>query len=166
MGYKTRAFFLLFIIVGIILTFRLSDRLPIPEKTSAKNEKNAFSGVLRLWIFEKNPIGAKNLSVWLNSESAKFEKKNDGIYIQITPVSEKTILNFAAAGVYSPDMIAVTPGILPDEDSLTDLSAIPVLTKTDNFPSSCLIPVASGGYAWAINREKVPDGILSGKFFG
>lgn len=163
MGYKARAVILVFIMVGIISAYGLSSRLPIPKKTSGKNEKSPFSGVLRLWICEKTPVGGKNLSAWLNSESAKFEKKNDGIYIQITPVSEETMANFACKTEYPPDIIVVTPRVLADDTYLLPLRNLAARTSHLPSSSSALCPIALGASVWAVNTEKVTDGTLSGK---
>lgn len=157
-----RAFLALLIIVGILFAIPFPEHLPVPRENSTPTGKNRYSGVLRLWICEKNLIGSKNLSSWLIRESTEFEKKNDGVYIQITPVSEASIRLMAVSSAVPPDMIVITPDVFFDENDLIKIEAPPALRRDLHSYSDVLVPLCMGFSAWAVNKNS-PGSALSGK---
>lgn len=162
MSLKKRSVLLILIIVGILAAIPCARMLPVPHKNTYSSAKNRYSGVLRLWICEKSFVGSKALSSWLIGESTNFEKKNDGIYIQITPVSEETLSRMSLFPAIPPDMIVVTPDVHPDFDDLIEIDAPDALRSDLHGYSDTLVPVALGAGAWAVKADGF-EGTLSGK---
>ena len=150
----------IFLVYAAIHTLNL---FPFPKDDMQKENSEAFSGVLRLWISEKNSASPSGLSAWLSRESAQFEKKHDGVYVQITPVSEKTLASFSYAAELPPDMIVFSPGMLESNEGLvkTDVSNL-LRTEFQNYESHLCTPIAIGASFWAIRNENAREP-LSGK---
>ena len=128
---------------AVFLCFLSVRRLfPFPRGDALTERQQAWAGVLRLWVCEELPCGT--LDAWLNEASAAFERRNDGVYVQITTVSRASAADFAAAE-NPPDMLLLPPSLLDTPDGL--------LNRSGEY----LTPVAMGGYAWAVNRAKLPD---------
>ena len=115
---------------------------PFPRGDALTARQQAWAGVLRLWVCEDLPCGT--LDAWLNEASTAFERRNDGVYVQITPVSRAAAADFAAAE-NPPDMLLLPPSLLDTPDGLL------------NRAGEYLTPVAMGGYAWVINRARLPE---------
>ena len=127
---------------AVFLCFFSVRRLfPFPRGDALTARRQAWAGVLRLWVCENLPCGT--LDAWLNEASSAFERRNDGVYVQITTVSRASATDFAAAE-NPPDMLLLPPSLLDTPDGL--------LNRSGEY----LTPVAMGGYAWAINRAMLP----------
>ncbi len=138
----------------IILAFKAYHRLPDPSASRLSGFYEGFSGVIRVWACEGWQPGTGSLSQWLNAAAASFEKSHDGVYIQITYVSEETLRAFNHAAENPPDMLIFSPGMLSGPDDLLALSTSEALRrelidKGDGYA----IPIACGHYAWAINTS-------------
>ncbi len=128
---------------AVFLCFLSVLRLfPFPRSDALAKRRQAWAGVLRLWVCEDLPCGT--LDAWLNEASSAFERRNDGVYVQLTTVSRAAAANFAAQE-NPPDMLLLPPSLLDTPDGL--------LNRSGEY----LTPVAMGGYAWAINRAKLPS---------
>lgn len=128
---------------AVFLCFLSVRRLfPFPRSDALTERQQAWAGVLRLWVCADLPCGT--LDAWLNEASSAFERRNDGVYVQITTVSRASAADFAAAE-NPPDMLLIPPSLLDTPDGL--------LNRSGEY----LTPVAMGGYAWVINRAKLPE---------
>ena len=140
-------FLILFSAIHILKVF------PLPKNDVLKEKSSEFSGVLRLWISEENSPASKSLYAWLNQESAQFEKKHDGVYVQITPVSKETLSSFSYAAELPPDMIIFSPGMLESTDSLVAIEPVSFLREEfQNYASGFCVPVAMGVSLWAVRK--------------
>ncbi len=149
-------FFILFLVINIRNVF------PLPKDDVLKEKTSEFSGVLRLWISEENSPAASGLSSWLTRESAQFEKRHDGVYVQITPVSGETLSSFSYAAELPPDMIVFSPGTLDSTQGLVPTESPSLLKEAfHNYASGLCTPIAMGASVWAV-RDGI-DPPLSGK---
>ncbi len=132
-------FFFLFLVTNTLNVF------PLPKDDVLKEKTSEFSGVLRLWISEENSPAVSGLSSWLTKESAQFEKKYDGVYVQITPVSKETLSSFSYAAELPPDMIVFSPGMLKSTQGLVPIES-PFLLKEAfrDYASGLCTPIAMG----------------------
>ncbi len=163
MAIRYRILLLVIAVFFVFMTFTVMDKFPFPKDDMLKEKSDGFSGVLRLWISEENSASAYGLSAWLSKESERFEKKHDGVYVQITPVSKKTLASFSYAAELPPDMIVFSPGTLEGDDGLIQTDAHRHLrNEFQNYESGLCTPVAMGSSFWAVRKEneRTP---LSGK---
>lgn len=162
MAFKYRLLLLGGVFFIICLSINILNMFPLPKDDVLKEKTTEFSGVLRLWISEENSPAAQGLSSWLTKESARFEKKHDGVYVQITPVSKETLASFSYAAELPPDMIVFSPGMLESIQGLVKVE-IPsqIRSEFQDYALGLCTPVAMGASFWAI-REGV-DPPLSGK---
>ncbi len=163
MAMRYRMMLLGIVVFLLFAAFSALDRFPIPKDDILKKKSEGFSGVLRLWISEETSASAFGLSAWLTKESANFEKKHDGVYVQITPVSKNTLASFSYAAELPPDMIVFSPGMLESAHGLIQTDASNRLrSEFQNYESHLCTPIAMGSPFWAIRKDhaRMP---LSGK---
>ena len=123
---------------------------------------SSWAGVLRLWKCEGWQSGNGTLSAWLSGAIERFEKRNPGVYVQMTDVSAETMRAFADGSVNPPDMILYPPGMLEAPYSLMEIGEeIRVREPLERLGlwqgSRYAVPVALGGYALAVNNRLLPD---------
>lgn len=140
---------ILIAIPGILMA---GGMLPIEKKTLIEEKYSGWSGVIRIWLDEDE----SGLAGWLNQCAAKFEKQHNGVYIQVEPVSDFSGLE--AEGVRPPELALFTPGTAVNYDLFAELPRMPVRDTLQM--TNIAVPLATGGYAWAINRDlldRIPE---------
>ena len=155
-GKKIRPILMLLSLIAAYLCIR---HLPIPSKDALENQHSTWCGVLRMWVCEGWEAGSGSLIPWLTAASEAFERKHDGVYIQITPVSPSTMRSFNYAAENPPDMILFHPGALDSpEDLLESESCRALYASLREYGRGYALPVAMGGYALAEsgNTENAP----------
>ena len=132
-----------------LLALFCSIRAQLPGDTSAlvQEKYDAWSGVLRLWIFEG---WNANATGWINRAAASFETMHAGVYMQARKVDAQALRAFSSGDINPPDMILFPPGLLDSSDGLRDLGALPALRDglaacADGYA----VPVLMGAYACA-----------------
>ena len=136
--------------------------LPVDTAPLVAEKYAGWSGVLRLWVFEGWPCGAGSVSPWLSDCVARFERRHAGVYVQPTYVDAGALASMNDSGISRPDMILFPPGVLEAPTGLTPL-AIPnnvreALASTGvGNGVAYAVPVALGGYAWAINTALLAE---------
>lgn len=149
-------------LLSVFLAFNSLSMFPFPKDDILSEKNKEFSGVLRLWISEEDSPSAKGLSAWLKSESTRFEKKYDGVFVQITPVSKETLSSFSYAAELPPDMIVFSPGILTSAQGLVPVQVSSDLREEFNsYESGYCTPITMGASFWAIRKGVSPP--LTGK---
>jgi len=137
--------------------------LPIDTRPLVAEKYAGWSGVLNLWIFEGWPCGNGSISPWLNRSIAGFEKSHPGVYVQPQFVDAGAITSMNDSGIlpphmllFSPDLLASPAGLLPLE---TPGNLRPALCQSGRWGGTTYaIPVAMGGYLWALNTGYI-DGL-------
>ncbi len=145
--------------VALILSVTgILSKLPSPPEDILEAQYGEWSGVLRLWACEDC-----GLERWLNDASTRFERVHDGVYVQISYVSEDTLKAFGYISDNPPDMILAYPGMLESADDLlaTDISQ-GLRRELRGYADGTLTPVALGGYAWCVNERRLPNGKVDG----
>lgn len=163
MALRHRILLLGAVTLAVLITIQSIHLFPLPKTDSLSADSPVFSGVLRLWICEEASAAPSGLSAWLNAESARFEKANDGIYVQVTPVSRKTLSSFSYAANLPPDMVVFTPGVLDNSSGLLPVKGCEEIRKElINYENGLCTPIAMSPSCWAVRSggEAIP---LSGK---
>lgn len=127
---------------------RLAGVLPVDTQPYVEKKYAGWNGVLRAWVCADWEAGGSFIR-WLNGCAADFEKANDGVYIEFTPVSRDTLPQFADGGVRPPELIFFSPGLLDSGDGLLPAELPGALRREFAGYDAC--PVAMGGSIWAIN---------------
>ncbi len=134
----------------------IAAALPVRNDQLSHKSYESWTGVLRLWKCEGWSCGAGSLTGWLNSCIATFEKRNPGVYVQVTDVSEETLRSFCDGTLNPPDLILFAPGMLEDASHLKELSgSLPLRPSLRQLGmengTRRAVPIALGGYALAVN---------------
>ena len=162
MAFRYRILLLGGVFLLVFAAIHIVDLFPFPKDDVLTEKTSGFSGVLRLWISEENSPSPNGLSAWLTRESVQFEKKYDGVYVQITPVSKKTLESFSYAASLPPDMIVFSPGMLSTREGLFQAgSSAGLREEFQNYASGSCTPIAMGASFWAIRTSDASP--LSGK---
>lgn len=130
---------------------------PAPEDMVAETY-GQWAGVLRLWVDTGWQPGSGSMQGWLNKAISRFERRNQGVYVQVQPVAASVLRDFASGEINPPDMILFAPGMITSADNLLALDAreglLPALRDVGERDGRLYAaPVAMGGYAWAINTR-------------
>lgn len=148
------------LLAGAALCWRpLVAGLPVGNQGLAAQAYEGWAGVLRVWVSGGWQPGYGSFVPWLNQRAARFEKRHPGVYLQIESVSEQVLRAFDQAEL-APDAIFFAPGMLANGQGLAPLEEPaglrPELAGTGQWADSLrAVPVAMGGYAWAINKALV-----------
>ena len=99
----------------------LAALLPLSREELVQRSFASWSGVLRIWKCEGWQSGAGSMNRWLNAGIEVFEKRNQGVYVQITDVSSEVMRKFTAVGTNPPDAVLFAPGMLESPQGLAVL---------------------------------------------
>jgi len=140
---------------------KLAALLPATNEGAAMRLNNRWSGVLRLWVCDEMwQPGSGSFVPWLNGCIGRFERRNPGVYVQVTSVPLSVIRDFATGDINPPDMMLIAPGMLEDPAHLMALSSSPLVSESlAKAGQGHAVAVAQGGYGWALNRaylDKAP----------
>lgn len=105
-----------------------------------------FHGVINVWQIDCFEGGTGSRASWLKSICGGFEKKNNGIYINIESVSLETANKMLESGQKVPDMISFGNGVKIDEQQLEQLDFRGYLKKIENACFGCALPWCMGAY--------------------
>lgn len=157
---RAAAWVILFVLIALAPVWAAS--VAADRQAYIRRMNSSWAGVLRLWKCEGWQSGNGTLSAWLSSAIERFEKRNPGVYVQMTDVSAETMRAFADGSVNPPDMILYAPGMLEAPYSLMEIGEeIRVREPLDRLGiwqgSRYAVPVALGGYALAVNNRLLPD---------
>ena len=119
-------------------------RLPVPSAGLTALPYEGWSGVLRMRVYQGFRSGSGSIVPWLNKCLGIYEKRNQGVYVQVETVSAAA-LGRLLEDEPRPDMLVFTPGALEDAQGLLAL----------DMPGG-LIPELAGACAWQQGRGCVP----------
>lgn len=128
--------------------FYAAGRVPRDNSPLIHEKYAGWSGVLRIWACEELPLDG--IPGWINRCAQAFEKAHPGVYIEVRTVPGESVVLREESGVRPPDMILFPPGLLEDERGLAPLDVSARANLTD---SPCALPVAAGGYLWAVSGD-------------
>lgn len=137
---------------------RVGGGLPPDNRPLVAEKYEGWSGVLRVWIHEGWTQTPDALAGWLNRCGTDFEKQRNGIYVQIRYVDAAAISEMNRSGMIPPDVVLFPPGLLSDAEGLAPLDGASV--RASLCRSAYAVPVAMGGYAWAVNDSSESDALL------
>lgn len=145
--------------VGFLLV-KAWNTLPLDNQPLIARKYEGWSGVLRLWAFEGWPCGAGDFAPWINQCIRRFESEHPGVYIQPQFVDADELAGFHDIGVLPPDMLLFPPGLLDSPEDLVRLELPDGLRSPLRHcgmwdGTAYAIPVAMGGYMWALNRALI-----------
>ena len=130
---------------------RISGALPVDTRSYVENKYTGWNGVLQAWICTNWSPGG-SFTRWINDCAAAFEKRHDGVYFELIPVTRETLRAMDSNGLRRPDMIFFSPGTLDGAAELVPLD-VPEHIRDDLLHSADgrAIPLALGGYIWVCN---------------
>lgn len=143
-----RMLYLLFAVFAAIGAVFAVKMLPPDNRALVAEKYSGWSGVLRVHVFDV--FDESGLTAWLNACAAKFEKAHNGVYVQITQADD--IHAVRQPGLRVPDAVLFSPGALEHADGLVPLTE-PLPVRESLHTSYYAVPVAAGGYAWAVQEE-------------
>lgn len=138
---------------------RLADVLPVDTRPYVEKKYAGWNGVLRAWICTDWNAGG-SFTAWLNSCAADFEKAQNGVYIEFTPVNRATMAQLHTGNVRPPDMVFFSPGVLESSDGLLP-AQLPGNLRGE-FAGYGACPVAMGARLWAVRsgmENAIPDAL-------
>lgn len=162
MRYLKRGLLWILLAAVIALSPLIAPRLPSSPEGRVKRTGSQWAGVLRFWVSEGWQPGYGSYTPWLNDRVAAFEKRNPGVYIQVTPVSREVLAQFDGGDLNPPDLLLFSPGAVTSAESLCALD-MPDALRDDlrdaGISNDALhaVPVAMGGYIWVYNRRYLSD---------
>lgn len=136
---------------GKMLKFLENDK--ISEEMYSRREKY-FYGVINLWQIDCFEGGTGSRANWLKNIVSTFEKRNNGVFVNIENISLETAQNLIKSGQKKPDMISFSTGLLIDENMLIDLSEIEYFGYAEK-EKNIAVPWCMGAYFMIgdINKE-------------
>ena len=125
----------------------------ISEEMYSRREKY-FYGVINLWQIDCFEGGTGSRGNWLKNIVSAFEKRNNGVFINVENISLETANNLLKSGQRKPDIISFSTGLLIDKNMLVDLSEIE-LSGYANKEKNVAVPWCMGAYFMIgdINKE-------------
>ena len=127
---------------------RIFPRLPADSQPYVEKKYAGWSGVLRGWICSQWSCGGSFVR-WLNACAAGFEKRHEGVYLELTEVDAAAMAGMGDSGIRPPELVLFSPSAGPDASRLLPIDAHASL----NCDSDRALPVAMGGYIWVYNRS-------------
>ena len=158
MGKKWRTALCLAVIVLCLPVIAwTARRLPVQTRPLIEKKYAGWSGVLRIWVYE-GWTGGDFFAGWLNRCAAAFEKRHSGVYIEARYVDAAVLTSLNESGIRPPDMILFPPGVLGSAEGLAPADDSAVRPALRGLVGGYAVPVALGGYGWALNRARL-DGL-------
>lgn len=152
---KWRSVLCLAVIAACLPAIHLTARhLPLQTRPLIEEKYAGWSGVLRIWVFEGWTDG-DFFAGWLNRCAATYEKSHPGVYVEAKYVDAATMTALNESGMRPPDMLLFPPGMMARTDGLAALSDDEVMYALRGRGGGYAVPVAMGGYGWAVNRERM-----------
>lgn len=109
-----------------------------------------WSGVLRLWVSDSA------LASWLSGAATRFSRANNGVYIQVSVVSEQTLRAFSYAAATPPDILVFPAGFLESGDGLLPVECPDeVSSSLASCGQNLAVPITLNGYACAYHPSKI-----------
>lgn len=135
-----------------------AKRLPADTGGLTEKKYGAWSGVIRIWAEEG--CGAAG---WLNACAELFEKRNDGIYINVQTVSSEALGAYADSGINPPDIMVYSRGAVGDASMLSPITAAYPL-RDGVYQDTCAVPVLLRPYIWIYDAAAYD--VLPGDMYG
>lgn len=136
---------------GEMVKFLENDK--ISEEMYSRREKY-FYGVINLWQIDCFEGGTGSRANWLKNIVSAFEKRNNGVFVNVESISLETANNLINSEQKKPDIISFSTGLLIDENMLMDLSGIKVSGYAEKV-NNIAVPWCMGAYFMIgdINKE-------------
>ena len=137
-------FLIIFVIFlpGKMIKFLDNDK--ITEEMYSRREKY-FYGVINLWQIDCFEGGTGSRANWLKNVVSAFEKRNNGVFINVESVSLETANILIKNGQRTPDIISFSSGFLIDKNNLVDLSEIAFSGYVETVENKA-VPWCMGAY--------------------
>lgn len=143
-------------LIGVVLLApSLVNEMPKSSEGLATKVYDSWAGVLRIWVYIGWQPGSGSLSPWLNTAVTQFEKRNPGVFVQITSVTAAQLASFASGPERPPDAIIFSPGVLDSGEGLISIEMPDNLLAPLSGLGDRAVPIAMGGYAWAVNTRLI-----------
>ena len=138
----------LLILAVVILPSKLYDPLNTDKITDEifRRREKYFYGVINVWQIDCFEGGTGSRTNWLKNICGGFEKKNNGVYINVESVSIQMAKKLIESGQKLPDMISYGIGVGINEEQLEILEIETELPELSNVVYNTAIPWCMGAY--------------------
>ena len=146
------------ILTVIILPQKLYSRLNEDELLNEmyRRREAYYYGVINLWQVDSFEGGTGSRTNWLKSIVGGFEKKHNGVYVNVESVTPEIAQSLISSGQKKPDIISFGVGTGISEKDLTpvkaDLTALHKSLQEVTFLSA--VPWCMGAYVMTGDGEK------------
>lgn len=105
-----------------------------------KRREKYFYGVINLWQIDSFEGGTGSRANWLKNICSGFEKRNNGVYINVESVSVEMAVKLIKSGQKKPDMISYGAGVFFEEDyfEILDIGNNIDVTAQENAVPWCM----------------------------
>ena len=156
---KLRNFVLLLLALVPLLAAPALKQLPLPKEGVVQEMYARWSGVLRLWVSDPS------LASWISGAAARFSRSHNGVYVQVSVVSEPTLLAFSYAAATPPDILVFPAGFLESGDGLLPIECPEtVLPSISSCGQGLAVPIAMNGFVCAVHPAKANGTLESADF--
>ncbi len=123
-----------------------------------KRREKYFYGVINVWQIDSFEGGKGSRTAFLQKISKRFEKKNNGVYINVETITLEKAKNLIESGQKKPDIVSYGSGFQLNGDCFTELSLENKPTLINKAISEKAVPWSMGGYFMIGDSDKTKWG--------
>lgn len=146
----------IFLIVAVIIVpFGLYDELNTDKITDEllRRREKYFYGVVNFWQIDSFEGGTGSRANFLKEITKKFEKQNNGVFVNIESITAEKAEKLIKSGQKKPDIISYGSGVEIDENLLAELNLINIPDAVKNIKSKA-VPWCIGAYFMLGDSDK------------
>ena len=158
--YFIRAIFSIFLIIAVIIVpFKLYGELNTDKITDElyRRREKYFYGVINLWQIDSFEGGTGSRANFLKEITKKFEKRNNGVFVNIESITAEKAEKLIKSGQKKPDIISYGAGVDIDEKILAELNLIKNPNTVKNIKNKA-VPWCMGAYFMIGDSDKTKWG--------
>lgn len=154
--YLIRAIISVFLIIAVVVVpAGLYDELNTDKITDEmyRRREKYFYGVINLWQIDSFEGGIGSRANFLKEITKKFEKQNNGVFVNIESITAEKAEKLIKSGQKKPDIISYGAGVEIDENlfAVLNISTAPDLVK--NIKNNA-VPWCMGAYFMLGDSDK------------
>lgn len=133
-----------------------------------RRRESYFYGVIEIWQVDSFEGGTGSRANWLKSITGGFEKKHNGVYVNVERVTPEIAKQLILSGTKKPDMISFGEGLgLQKEDfTKSDIDKTGLLESVREVSFDEAVPWCMGAYVVIGDGEKEIWGLDGKKIYG
>ncbi len=160
LSYFIKAFLSVCLIVAVIVVpASLYEELNTDKITDEmyRRREKYYYGVIDFWQIDSFEGGTGSRTNFLKEITKKFEKQNNGVFVNIESITAEKAEKLIKTGQKKPDVISYGAGVEIDENIFADLNLINVPDLVKNIKSKA-VPWCMGAYFMIGDSDKTKWG--------